>query len=154
MNIDKLYNNILSKSRNLEIYGKCNIKDTLQNKILLLLIHFSIILQKIKKENPKLNQKIFDYFFSKIELDLRELGFGDMSINKKMKIMVNKFYSILIDFDKYLNKSMKCKNNLINKSFDLYKNEDLDHLNLIKYFDKFAKMIDLISPADIYNANF
>ncbi len=43
-------------------------------------------------------QTFFDYIFKRIETDLRELGFGDMSVNKKMKIIVTKFYSILDRF--------------------------------------------------------
>ena len=55
-------------------------------------------------ENDKNYQIFFDYIFHRIETDLRELGYGDMSVNKKMKVIVTKFYSILLDFKNFDNK--------------------------------------------------
>ena len=40
-------------------------------------------------------QKIHDHIFKQIELSIREIGYGDVSINKKMKDYVNLFYLIL-----------------------------------------------------------
>ena len=38
-----------------------------------------------KKKGEKFNQKEYDSLFHNIENNLRELGFGDVSVNKKMK---------------------------------------------------------------------
>ena len=38
-----------------------------------------------KKKGSKFDQKSYDNFFHNIENNLRELGFGDVSVNKKMK---------------------------------------------------------------------
>ena len=48
-----------------------------------------------KKKGKKFDQKAYDDLFFNIENNLRELGFGDVSVNKKMKDYVNLFYSIL-----------------------------------------------------------
>lgn len=153
MKKENLYNIILLKSRNFVLYEKNKIEDNLQNKIIILLLHFSFILNKIKKYNLHHNQEIFDYIILKIDTDLREIGIGDMSINKKMKFIINKFYSILIDFDGFLQKSSKIKNNMFAKLFSYSNNKDIKYYNLVKYFDKFGKTIDLISADDIYRAN-
>ena len=47
------------------------------------------------KTNKEYLQKFFDYFFRQIELSIREIGYGDVSINKKMKDYINIFFSIL-----------------------------------------------------------
>ena len=37
----------------------------------------------------KLLQEIYDYIFRQVELSIREIGYGDQSINKKMKDYLN-----------------------------------------------------------------
>ena len=48
-----------------------------------------------KKKGIKFDQTSYDLLFHNIENNLRELGFGDVSVNKKMKDYVNLFYAIL-----------------------------------------------------------
>lgn len=153
MKLEKLYNIILLKSRNLDLYKYCNVKDTLQNKIFLFLIHFSFFFNKLKEANLKYNQKIFDYIFLKIEIDLREIGYGDMSVNKKMKKIINNFYFFLIKFDNFNLQKKKYKIKIL-RTLLTFNHKVKNYNKLIRYFNKYAKKIDLISPNDIYNANF
>ena len=97
---DKLYNNILLFSRNKLFYTKFDLIDTFQNRIHLIFIHISFIFIKIKQNNKNqiykiFYQKTFDFIFNKIELNMREIGFGDTTINKNMKFLVKTFYNIL-----------------------------------------------------------
>ena len=82
-------------------------------------------------ENDKNYQILFDYIFHRIETDLRELGYGDMSVNKKMKVIVTKFYSILLDFKNFDNKNKLNRVEILAKYF---KN--------IKEIDEFSAMIN------------
>ena len=60
------------------------------------MFHFAFFLREYKNNTDKeYLQKFYDYFFRQIELSLREIGYGDVSINKKMKDYINIFYSIL-----------------------------------------------------------
>jgi len=132
MNIENLYIKILSESRNPDIY-KYNLADNLNNKLLVFLIFFSKIFNNISK-NEKKYQNLFDYIFYRIEIDLREIGYGDMSVNKKMKIIVTKFYSILIDFKNYSNLSVVQKTDILMKYFLKIEKKD-DFIELLnKYF--------------------
>ena len=133
MDIENLYNKTLTDSRNPVIF-KNHILDDLNNKILIFLIFLSKIFNNISK-NDENYQKLFDYIFNRIEIDLRELGYGDMSVNKKMKIIVTKFYSILIDFKNYSEQSNSDK---IEK--------------LSKYFSKIEKKDDFIKILNTYFA--
>ena len=83
-NLD-LYNTLLTLSRNLYFYNKVFLKDTFETRIYLMFIHFSIILIISKKLKVKFSQKSYDNLFRSIENNLRELGFGDVAVNKKMK---------------------------------------------------------------------
>ena len=52
---------------------------------MLMIFAFTLKYIKKKKNYKSDSQKLYDFFFNKIELDLREMGHGDMSVNKKMK---------------------------------------------------------------------
>ena len=58
--------------------------------------HFSIIMIIFKKKGEKFDQNNYDNFFHNIENNLRELGFGDVTVNKKMKEFNKIFYDILL----------------------------------------------------------
>lgn len=132
MNIENLYNKTLTDSRNPKIF-KNYLSDDLSNKLLLFLIFLSKIFNNLSR-NDKNYQIFFDYIFNRIETDLRELGYGDMSVNKKMKIIVTKFYSILIDFKKYSNLTTIQKTDILMKYFSKIEKKDdfIEFLN--KYF--------------------
>ena len=133
MNIENLYNKTLIDSRNPNIF-KNYLSDDLSNKLMLFLIFLSKIFNNMSR-NDKNYQIFFDYIFNRIETDLRELGYGDMSVNKKMKIIVTKFYSILIDFKNYSNLTTIKKTDILMKYFSKIEKKDdfIEFLN--KYFD-------------------
>ena len=131
MDIHNLYNKTLAESRNPLIFENY-IDDNLNNKVLMFLIFLSKKFNKIKKTDDNY-QKFFDYIFNRIETDLRELGYGDMSVNKKMKVIVTKFYSILLDFKNFTEVSQDKKNNILRKYFDEIRQIDDFNDYLVKY---------------------
>ena len=91
-----LYNTLLHLSRNLYFYSKINLKDTFETRIYLMFLHFSLMLIIFKFKNTKFSQKEYDFLFQCIENNLRELGQGDVAVNKKMKDLNKIFYDILL----------------------------------------------------------
>ena len=147
-----LYNNIVSLARNKIFYTKFELKDTFQNRIHLIFIHVSFLFIKIKQKNDAdiykaFYQQTFDLIFNNVELNMRELGYGDTTINKNMKSLVKIFYDILLNCENYKNKSDETKTVFLSKFLQLN-----DHLKmpinqpLINYFDKYqAFCFDLTS---------
>ena len=131
MNILNIYNKTLVDARNPAIFANY-IDDNLNNKILIFLIFLSKIFNKLEKKDDSY-QKLFDYIFNRIETDLRELGYGDMSVNKKMKVIVTKFYSILLDFKDYSKKTNNDKSNILRKYFVEVRKIDDFSVYLINY---------------------
>ena len=78
-------------------------------------------------------QKFFDYFFRQIELSLREIGYGDVSINKKMKDYINIFYSILDKINDWNNLDNEKKGEILGFYYKLKDN----HLKIVNYFNNF-----------------
>ena len=116
-----LYNILLTLSRNLFFYKNVNLPDVFETRIYLMFIHFSILLKVYKKRNKKFDQQTYDYFFHNIEYNLRELGFGDVSVNKKMKDLNKIFYDILLKID-------------ANNSSQVFQ---INYSLVVKYFNEF-----------------
>ena len=92
-----LYSKLVELSRNIFFYKKILLKDNFEIRINLIFIHLAIILIIFKEKN-KINfpQDLFDNIFLNIEYHIRELGYGDVAVNKKMKILLRIFYDILL----------------------------------------------------------
>ena len=93
-------------------------------------IHFSIMMIIFKKKGKKFNQKSYDSLFFNIENNLRELGYGDVAVNKKMKDLNKILYDILLKIDNEVSDSFKVNENLIFKYFNQLKDKDYE-----KYMD-------------------
>ena len=70
-----------------------------------------------KKKGVKFDQKSYDILFHNIENNLRELGFGDVSVNKKMKDLNKCLYDILLKIEEKSQNLFKINKNLITKYF-------------------------------------
>ena len=91
-----IYNNLIKLTRNKNLYFNLKNNDTFSDRLIFLLFHYSFFL-KFYKSQMAINesQELFDFIVRQIELSIREIGYGDVSVNKKMKDYVNLFYSIL-----------------------------------------------------------
>ena len=93
----ELYTTIAKLSREKMFYNTIKLEDKLETRIYLIFIHFSLIFNILKKKiDKKITQDIFDNLFQNIEYHFRELGMGDVSVNKKMKDLNRIFYDILL----------------------------------------------------------
>tara|TARA_B100000900_G_scaffold94595_1_gene77748 strand:- start:119 stop:586 length:468 start_codon:yes stop_codon:yes gene_type:complete len=129
-----LYNNLIKLSRNKTLYKSFTKQDTFSDRLIFFLIHFAFFVKNYKnEENTKILQDIYDFIFRQLELSIREIGYGDQSINKKMKDYINLFHSIIseIHFWKDIEKEEK-KN-----KFKLFLENDIEIDHLIDYFDDF-----------------
>ena len=116
---------MLSLSRNKFFYQIVNLPDTFETRVYLMFLHFSIILIIYKKNKRKFDQKIYDNFFHNIENNLRELGLGDIAVNKKMKDLNKIFYDILLKLENKLTQTPpKINKNIISKYFEHLKNQN------------------------------
>ena len=131
-----IYNNLIKLTRNKNLYLNLKNNDTFSDRLIILLFHFGFFLKLYKDEiSKKEAQDIFDFVIWQIELSIREIGYGDVSVNKKMKDYVNLFYTIVEKIQKWdtLNKSNKTK--LIGNFINIRDENDLFANYLDKYRD-------------------
>ena len=136
---NNLYNILLTLSRNKFFYKEMSFPDTFNTRIILMFFHFSIFLKIYKKKGIKFDQKIYDNLFHYIENDLRELGQGDVSVNKKMKDLNKILYDILLKIEKdHQEKTFHINSSLVLEYFKDIENENSNKYELFSnYFSNF-----------------
>ena len=130
-----IYNDLIKLATNKKLYIGFKNQDTFSDRLILFLIHFAFFLKNFKNSNnSKLLQEIYDFNFRQLELSLREIGYGDQSINKKMKDYINLFHSIVSEIHFWSTYSKLEKKNKIAIFL-----ENLDKIEyLVDYFDDFV----------------
>ena len=130
-----IYNNLIKLTRNKNLYLNLKNNDTFSDRLIILLFHFGFFLKYYKKEISKQeSQDLFDFFIRQIELSIREIGYGDVSVNKKMKDYVNLFFSILEKIEKWDNLKMSEKKQTLGNLMNIKDDNDL----FVQYFNKFS----------------
>ena len=95
-NFLNIYNNLIKLTRNKLLYSNNTSSESFSDRLIIFLFHFSFFLKIYKnKSNKEEFQKLYDYIFYQIELSIREIGYGDSTVNKKMKEYVNLLYKII-----------------------------------------------------------
>ena len=94
-----LYNKLIELARDKNLYKDFKKQDEFSDRLIFFLIHFALFFKAFKNENNKeILQKIYDFIFRQLELSIREIGYGDQSINKKMKDYLNLFHDMIDKF--------------------------------------------------------
>ena len=134
-NYINIYNNLINLTRNKNLYKDFTNEDTFSDRLILFLFHFAFFLRFFKsKSNPKTLQDIYDYIFNQLELSIREIGYGDASINKKMKDYINIFYSILEKINSWDNLDVDAKSKILTN----FLNFEGNLTELSNYFDNYS----------------
>ena len=133
-----IYNNLIKLTRNKSLYLKLYKNDTFSDRLIILFFRFSFFLKYYKKINTKNDsQELFDFFIKQIELSIREIGYGDVSVNKKMKDFDNLFYSIVEKVENWDSSSKISKSIIISSYLNISK--DLDFY--VDYFEKYRTFL-------------
>ena len=129
-----IYNNLINFTRNKDLYKSLNRKDEFSDRLTLFLLHFAFFLKNFKNEENKIIlQEIYDFNFRQLELSIREIGYGDQSINKKMKDYINLFHSMVSEIHFWENLSRTQKLEKFSNFLTDFK--EIDHL--LDYFELF-----------------
>jgi|TARA_B100000003_G_C10911852_1_gene363560 cytochrome b pre-mRNA-processing protein 3 len=135
-NYINVYNNLIKLTTNKNLYKGLNTQDTFSDRLILFLLHFAFFLKVFKNEkNSEILQEIYDFNFKQLELSIREIGYGDQSINKKMKDYINLFHSIITEIHYWDDYSLIEKKNKISLFLENVEKNDY----LVEYFNNFKE---------------
>ena len=137
-NYTHFYNNLVQLTRNKELYRYFKSQDEFSDRLIFFLIHFAFFFKEFKNdENSALLQEIYDSIFKQLELSIREIGYGDQSINKKMKDYLNTFHSIIDKIHFWDTMDHKEKT----KIFETFINKSENNDFLSNYFDNYYNIL-------------
>ena len=129
-----IYNNLINLTRNKKLFNYFTKNDEFSDRLIIFLIHFGFFLKVFKFEvSQKKMQYLYDYVFKQLEISIREIGYGDASINKKMKNYINLFYSIINQIENWDKYDFQKKNAF----FSDYLNKSVNMDKLTVYFNKY-----------------
>ena len=130
-----IYNNLVKLTRNKILYKNTSNNESFSDRLIMFFLHFAFFLKLFKNQTSKENlQDLYDYIFKQIELSIREIGYGDASVNKKMKEYVNVMHTIIdrVELWEKLDSSSK------SKFFSEYIDTDKESSFFVSYFDKYS----------------
>ena len=130
-----IYNNLIKLTRNKILYENISDNESFSDRLIIFFMHFAFFLKSFKNQTSKKNlQSLYDYIFKQIEISIREIGYGDASINKKMKEYVNIMHTITLKVE------MWEKLDSVNKAefFSQFINVDKKSSFFVIYFEKYA----------------
>ena len=137
-NYINFYNNLVDLTRNKILYKNFTYQDTFSDRLVIFLFHFAFFLNTFKSNSQRnILQTVFDYIFKQLEISLREIGYGDTAINKRMKSYVNFFYSILNKIDGWENLDREGQKQI----FKFYLNIKNESFVLTEYFEKYRNYL-------------
>ena len=133
-----IYNNLIKLTTNKNLYADIKSQDQFSDRITLFLLHFAFFLKNFKnEENKEVLQEIYDFNFRQLELSIREIGYGDQSINKKMKVYINLFHSMVSEVHFWDNLDKIKKIEKLSLFLEDFTNID----KLVDYFEDFKLKI-------------
>ena len=133
-NFLNIYNNLIKLTRNKTLYENSTNTETFSDRLIIFFFHFAFFLKLFKDQTSKREiQDLYDFIFKQLELSIREIGYGDASINKKMKEYVNVMYSIIDKVELWEKLDLTSKTKLFSDFIEVNKNPSF----FVNYFDKY-----------------
>ena len=90
-----LYGHVVEAARAPFLYRDLGVPDTLDGRFDLVGLFAFLMVRRLEAEPPaghRLAQAVFDAMFSDMDVNLREMGVGDLSVGKRVKAMWKAFH--------------------------------------------------------------
>ncbi len=137
-NFLNIYNNLIKLTRNKILYENMSNNESFSDRLIIFFLHFAFFLKLYKTQTSKENlQNLYDYIFKQIELSIREVGYGDASINKRMKEYVNIMYAIIDKVELWEKLDLSDKSIFFSEFIDVDKESSF----FPSYFEKYIKYL-------------
>lgn len=91
-----LYGAAVAAARNPWFFGALGVPDSLDGRFDLVGLHAALLIRRLRKDpdprGAQLAQAVFDAMFADMDVNLREMGVGDLSVGKRVKRMWEAFH--------------------------------------------------------------
>lgn len=94
----RLYEVLVKHARLAVYYQKLDVPDTPEGRFEILALHVGLTVRRLFSLGPpgrQTGQELFDLMVADLDVNLRELGVGDLSVGKQVKRLAGQFYARL-----------------------------------------------------------
>lgn len=101
----RLYVAAVTAARQSYLYTTLGVPDTLDGRFDLIGLHAWLVIQRLRflpDPGPDLAQAVFDAMFSDMDMALREMGVGDLSVGKRVRAMWEAFHGRALAYEQAL----------------------------------------------------
>ena len=151
--IENIYTNIVKTSRNKNFILDYKVDDTVEGRFDVIILHAFIVFHFFiytGQQKSALPQKLFDYMFADFDNNLREMGFGDIAVNKRMKQFIKAFYGRISNYSKSLSQLEKTNDDTMLKE-TILRNIYKDKTTEIKYINFWR--VYIVNSINYINSN-
>ena len=97
-----LYGAAVAAARDPYLYASLGVADTLDGRFDMVCLHAVLLVRRLQREQqpgPSLAQAVFDAMFSDMDVTLREMGVGDLSVGRRVRAMWEAFNGRALAYD-------------------------------------------------------
>lgn len=98
----ELYGAAVRAARDSWFYTALGVPDTLDGRFDLVGLHVFLLIRRLRSlpaPGPALAQAVFDAMFHDMDVNLREMGVGDLSVGKKVRAMWEAFHGRAVAYE-------------------------------------------------------
>lgn len=99
----ELYGAAVGAARNPALFLALGVPDTVEGRFDLVSLHVALVIRRLRTDSdprgPALAQAVFDAMFADMDLNLREMGVGDLSVGKKVREAWEAFHGRALAFE-------------------------------------------------------
>ena len=100
--IEAIYGMIVAQAREPVFYQALGVPDTVNGRFDMVVLHLWLVMRRLRalgQGGPALAQRLFDWFCSDMDANLREMGVGDLTVPKRMQKFGEAFYGRTAAYD-------------------------------------------------------
>jgi len=85
----ELYGAAVAAAREPALFERLGVPDTVEGRFDLVSLHVGLLIRRLRRDpdarGPALAQAVFDAMFADMDLNLREMGVGDLAVGKRVR---------------------------------------------------------------------
>lgn len=102
----ELYGAAVAAARAPALFATLGVPDTVEGRFDLVSLHVGLLIRRLRRDadprGPALAQAVFDAMFADMDLNLREMGVGDLSVGRKVREAWEAFHGRAVAYESAL----------------------------------------------------